>query len=253
MEWNTRSDGLAPPPLLDRARDALFLDFDGTLVPIAERPDAIAPDRLLPPLIARLRAALQGRVVIVSGRRISDLDHYLQSTGLLAAGLHGAEMRGTEPHEMHPDIHRALARARTDVSRNGGGLHIEDKGLAIALHFRARPELQVLAEKLAARAARESEGLLEVQPGNMVVELRPCGADKGSALQAFLKEPLFAGARPIFAGDDLTDEAGFDVARQAGGHGIIVGARQPTGAHYALPDPAAVHRWLIASLEDMTA
>lgn len=249
MEWHTRPDGLAPPPLLDCARDALFLDFDGTLVPIAERPDAIAPDPSLPHLIARLRVALQGRVVIVSGRRISDLDLHLKSSSLLAAGLHGAELRGTEAHEAHPDVHRALARARSDVSRNGGGLFVEDKGLAIALHYRARPELQVLAEKLAARAARESEGLLEVQPGNMVVELRPAGTDKGHAVLTFLQEPLFAGARPIFAGDDLTDEAGFAAANGAGGHGVIVGERQPTAARFALFDAQAVHRWLVASLE----
>lgn len=240
---------LAPPPPLDPDRDALFLDLDGTLVAIAEHPDLIQPDAALGPLLKRASARLAGRLAIVSGRSLADLDRHLGDAAPLAGGVHGAEMRGARNADADPVAARALAQARLVLATEAGALLVEDKGSAIALHFRQRPDLGALAGRLAARLADQSGGSLAVQPGRMVFELKPTRADKGGVVRAFLAEPHFAGSRPLFVGDDLTDEAGFRAAETAGGFGILVGDRAPTAARYALADVAAVHAWLAALAE----
>lgn len=240
---------LPPPPPLDPERDALFLDLDGTLVAIAEHPDCIRPDAMLAPLLRQARARLGGRLAIVSGRSLADLDRHLGDAAPLAGGIHGAEMRGARTADLDPDAARALAQARLVLAAEAGALLVEDKGSAIALHFRQRPDLGVLAGRLAARLADASGGSLAVQPGRMVFELKPARADKGAVVRAFLEEPLFAGSRPLFVGDDLTDEAGFRAAQAAGGWGVLVGDRAPTAARFALADVAAVHAWLAALVE----
>lgn len=245
-QWNAALIHGAKPPLIDPARDALFLDFDGTLVPIADRPDAIAPDVGLVALLARVRIGLRGRMVIVSGRTLVDLDRHLGEAAPLAAGVHGVEIRGAGALDTDYEAQRALARARLLLAQEAGELLVEDKGYAIALHFRQQPDLGALAGQLAARIAEQSSGTLGVQPGRMVFEIKPATANKGRVVRAFLQEPLFAGSRPVFVGDDLTDEAGFDAAVAAGGYGVLVGERLSSAAAFALPDVAAVHAWLAA-------
>ena len=243
------ASGLAPAPPLDPARDALFLDLDGTLVDIAERPELIRADEALRTLLRGVGNRLAGRLVVVTGRPLVDIDRHLRDAVPLAAGIHGAELRGVPARAVDPLLERALARARQTLREEEGGpllqgILVEDKGAAIALHFRQHPARGAAAGWLAAQIAAGSEGLLAVQPGRMVVELKPQGADKGRALASFLAAPGFAGARPVFVGDDLTDEAGFIAAAAAGGHGVLVGDRLPTAARYALADVAAVRAWL---------
>jgi trehalose 6-phosphate phosphatase len=231
----------------------VFVVVVGWVVGFAERPDAIGLDPGLASLLQRLRRRLSGRLVIVSGRALADLDRYLGDAAALAAGAHGAEIRGAAPLEVDPAPKRALARARLGLARDADGLLLEDKGAAIALHYRERPELGALARQLAARLADESSGALIAQPGHMVVELVPAGVDKGGVVRAFLNEPAFAGRRPVFAGDDVTDEAGFRAAAAAGGYGVLVGESRPSAATYALPDVAAVHRWLASLVGGLAA
>lgn len=241
--------GLAPAPPLDPARDALFLDLDGTLVDIAERPELIVADDRLREMLRAAGNRLHGRLVVVTGRPLVDVDRHLRDAVPLAAGIHGAELRGVAAPAVDPLLERALARARRTLREEEGGpllqgILIEDKGGGIALHFRQQPSQGAAAGRLAAQLADDSAGLLVVQPGRMVVEVKPRGADKGRAVMAFLAAPLFAGSRPVFVGDDLTDEAGFAAAVAAGGHGVLVGDRQPSAARYALANVAAVHAWL---------
>lgn len=235
---------LGPPPALDPARDALFLDFDGTLVAIAARPDGIRPAPHLAALLRRTGNLLAGRLVIVTGRALADLDHHLGESMPLAAGIHGADVRGLEPLDGRgARVRQAVEAALARLAPDAGGLLVEDKGLALALHYRERPALGALAGRLAAELADASGGLLAVQPGRMVFELKPAACDKGRVVTAFLRDARFAGSRPVFVGDDLTDEAGFRAATAAGGYGILVGQR-PSAAAHALADVAAVHRWL---------
>jgi trehalose 6-phosphate phosphatase len=237
----------APPPdLLDGA--ALFLDFDGTLVELAESPDSIHVPPRLGSLLDRLRAKLGGKLAIVSGRSLADLERHVPLPGLAFSGSHGVELRLSDGTALPVSVPLGLAEVRERVqsfARTGSGFLVEEKPAGIALHFRKSP-------KDAGRAAEfmralASERGWSVQEGKMVVELRPHGANKGDALRAFMSEPEFGGARPVFVGDDLTDEDGFEAASRLGGAGVLVGAARDTAALYRLDSVAAVADWLEAA------
>jgi trehalose 6-phosphate phosphatase len=98
-----------------------------------------------------------------------------------------------------------------------------------------------LAERLATVTG------LTLQPGDMVVELRTPGASKGDSIRAFMSEEPFRGAKPIFLGDDLTDEHGFFAVRQLGGYGVLVGPQRKTTAIYRMEDVEAALTWLEAA------
>lgn len=236
-----------PPSLCDLAADgplALFLDFDGTLVEIAATPDGIAvPDRLGDRLFA-LAGRLEGRLALVSGRAIPDLERHLGPLRVARAGSHGAA-RERADGSLLGALAEALPQAAIDGLRNFAAAHgfaLEEKQHGAALHYRARPELEPHGVRFAEDLARSHA--LEVKRGKSVIELVRPGASKAGAVRAFLQEPPFAGARPVFIGDDITDEDGFAAAAEAGGFGILVGDRRPTAARYQLADPAAVHDWL---------
>ncbi len=235
-----------PPPPRDLLADAaLFLDFDGTLVELAEAPDAIRLPDGLPDLLARLSAALGGRLAIVTGRASADLRRHLDCAGLCVAGSHGAELRradgtGLDVAGTGPS---AAVRAEADAfASTHTGTIVEHKPAGLALHFRQAPDAEPAILALAGRLALASG--LAVQHGKCVVELRPAGIDKGVALRRLMTEPPFAGARPVFVGDDLTDEHGFEAAAALGGGGVLVGAPRTTAAHWRLADVSAVADWL---------
>ena len=238
-------DRLKPPPadLLDGA--ALFLDFDGTLVELAETPDSIRVSPQLAPLLNRLHRGLDGRLAIVSGRSIADLERHLPLSGVAFSGSHGIELRlpdGTRlplsvPIGLEDVQARVLSFAECDSA-----LLVEEKPVGIALHYRQAPDRAEAAERFMEALAAERGWT--VQRGNMVVELRPTGATKGDAIRAFMTEPDFEGARPVFVGDDLTDEHGFEAAADLGGAGILVGPERPTAARFRLDSVAAVGAWL---------
>jgi trehalose 6-phosphate phosphatase len=123
-------------------------------------------------------------------------------------------------------------------------VRVEDKGISIALHFRDAPLLGAACASIVDKCAAASRGLLERLDGNMVAELKPAAFRKATAMSAFLGEPPFAGRRPVFAGDDLTDESAFAAVAQTHGYGVIVGTRTPTAATRRLPGVAALHAWL---------
>ena len=242
------SDAIPAPPLslLDGA--ALVLDFDGTLVELADAPDAIEVPGELPRLLRRLSGRLSGRLAIVSGRSIDDLDRHVRCPGVVFSGSHGLELRladGTAVPAARPE---GLDAARSELMRFAEahkGLLVEEKPASLALHFRQAPGLQDEAAALVERLAAAS-GLV-VQHGKMVAELRPAGADKGDALKALMREPPFAGARPLFMGDDLTDEHAFGAAAELGGAGVLVGPPRPTAARYRLDGVKEVAAWLRAA------
>ncbi|TFI57764.1 trehalose-phosphatase [Sphingomonas parva] len=239
------ADILRPPPsdLLDGA--ALFLDFDGTLVELAEAPDAIRVPGHLRPLLTRLSDRLGGCVAIVSGRAIADLDRHLGPVTLAMSGSHGLELRFADGRLAPLAASGALNAARGEIRRfaeETPGLLVEEKPASIALHFRGAPDRAPQARALFEALARRTG--LSVQPGKMVLELRPAGANKGDALATLMGEPAFAGKRPVFVGDDLTDEHAFAAAAELGGAGILVGPARATAARWRLDDVAAVAAWL---------
>ncbi len=229
-------------------RWALFLDVDGTLVDIAPTPDAVEVGHRLVELLAALDTALGGAVALVSGRPIATLDELFQPLRLPAAGNHGVERRTITGDFLTPDIEPGtLDPVRAAFERfadERAGVVVEDKGLSVAAHFRLAPEARDAAECLAESLLQSLGPRFCMQPGKMMVELRPAGADKGSAIQAFMAEPPFAGRVPVFIGDDVTDEDGFEAVNRLGGHSIRVGEAESTVAQWRVAGIDAVLDWL---------
>lgn len=227
---------------------ALFLDFDGTLAPITDRPDAVSVDSELLDLLHRLAQALDERLAIVSGRSVATLID-LGLGDFILAGTHGLEIAMPGQPVETPAPLAAISRARELFAAFAGerpGLLVEDKRLSVGLHFRQAPQWAEDCERLATALAVEL-GLF-LQRGKMLFELRPGGADKGSAIAALMRRAPMAGGIPLFFGDDVTDEEGFIVTARLGGHGVLVGEARPTAARYRLEQVDAVRRYLAASI-----
>ena len=244
------SRSLAAPPVDLLRGSSLFLDFDGTLVEIVERPDAVTVDAALTILMEKLAVGLQGRLAIVSGRPRAEIDALFRARGLAVSGSHGLELRWPDGRVAAPAAPTGLgdvvAEMRALAAAHPGTL-VEEKPFGAALHYRGAPEAaadcRLLAERLAASSG------FALQAGKMVFELRVPGADKGVALERFMREPPMRGTRPIFIGDDLTDEHAFAAAAAFGGNGILVGPARDTAAHYRLNDVKEARAWLAAAAE----
>jgi len=241
---------LPAPPVPRLAEIALFADLDGTLAPIEATPDAVKPDVSRRRLLDALARALGGRLAVVSGRALADLDRVLEGRVAAIAAVHGLVRRTADGRIVTAGdggrIGEALGAFRA-LAGADRGLLVEDKGLAAALHYRRAPDAAEACRDLAGRLAVNLG--LTVQEGDMVIEVKAPGPDKGAAVAAFMAEAPFAGATPVFLGDDLTDERGFKAARALGGYGVIVGRRRPTAALYALADVVAAQAWLRRALE----
>ncbi len=238
---------LSPPPPI-APRDALFLDIDGTLLDLAPTPAEVRVDAEVSGLLPELHAALEGACALVSGRALSDVDALFPGLALPAAGQHGCERRdalGTL--HLHAPDRGTLLRLRallSDFATRHEGLMLEDKGATLALHYRLAPQLAAQVRQTMKRALADEPGAaLCLQPGKMLVEIRPAQRDKGTAIRDFMREIPFAGRRPVFVGDDHGDEHGFAVVQRARGYGVKVGIG-PTCARHRLPDVAAVRQWL---------
>jgi len=240
-----------PPSLRDQDRPALFLDFDGTMVEIADRPDAVEVSKALPGLIAGVSRRLDGRLAIVSGRTLAVLDELLGPLDVAMAGSHGGEFRVSAESAVVPLADPLPAEVATTLLGWSGerpGLIVEPKPYSIAVHYRHNqavlPDLLELSTVLAA------EHGLALKHGKLVIELTMPGSDKGTAVARFMDQPAFTGATPLFVGDDVTDEDAFVVVERFGGAGILVGPQRETAAHWRLPGVAEVHAWLGALLEE---
>lgn len=238
---------LPSPPLLDDAC-ALFLDVDGTLIDFADSPEAV---RLLPEVraaIERLSERLGGAVALVSGRPLSQLDTLFAPLLLPAAGLHGHELRSDAaaraamPQDTSEWLHGLHQRAAALTQRHPGVL-VEDKGVSVALHWRAQPQAGADVLAFAQQEIAALSGY-RLQPGDHVVEFVPEGSNKGLAVEQLMQQPAFAGRTPVFVGDDLTDEFGFQAANRLGGWSVLVGDRAQTDARFRVSGTAAVHAWL---------
>ena len=245
------SEGLPRPPaeLLEGA--SLFLDIDGTLLDIVDRPEDVVADAALQQLLGRLLSALDGRLAVVSGRSLAQVDAILgEIAGEIAvSGSHGCEHRW-RGISAHPDRPPALDRAAErfgDFIGGRDGVLLEEKSFGVALHYRMNPAVENEAQAIAVQLAGELG--LDVQHGKMMVELRVPGGGKGKALQRLMRRAPMAGTRPVFIGDDVTDEDGFAAARALGGHGILIGDPRGTAADYRLDGPAQLRGWLAGALQ----
>lgn len=245
-EQAAASAGPAVPPA-PRADWAYFVDLDGTLLDIAPSPNEVRLDAEVQTLLAELSEFAGGAVALISGRSISDITGLISEPCLPVAGQHGLERRDASGRiTTHQAESNGLAAATGALEREVkkySGLLLEQKGLSLALHYRAAPELGGHVHTVMRRLCSELGPEYVLQEGKRVVELKPAGKDKGVAVREFLREPPFLGRRPVFLGDDATDEYAFAVVNEADGISVKVGPGK-TGARFRLKDVRAVRRWL---------
>lgn len=212
---------MAAPPIAPETA-ALFLDFDGTLVEIAPRPDAVVVPPGLPGLLTRLATRFGGALAIVSGRPLAALERLLPIP-LPMAGDHGATLRrapGAAPEQVllpHPPP--AWRRAAASFAAAHPGALVEPKAHGFVLHYRQAPAAEASARALL-QVLLAPDGAFELLPARMAFEVKPRAVSKAGAVTALMAQPPFAGRRPIYVGDDVTDEAGMAAARAAGGLGL---------------------------------
>ncbi|WP_245414946.1 trehalose-phosphatase [Aureimonas flava] len=234
------------PPPLDPARHALFIDFDGTLVELVDRPEDV---RISPEAVQRLgvlQRQCAGAFALLSGRRIADLDRFLSPLAFAAGGIHGLERREEPGGPIVPlagpagldPIRLVLSVGVTEEPR----LRLEDKGTSLVVHYRGHPELEGAAVELVQRSVADEPGFA-VMKGDNIVEVHLGGMDKGKALSAFMTREPFVGRVPVYLGDDTTDEFGFAAVKALNGVSIKVG-NGPSEADYRLSCVDSVHRWL---------
>jgi trehalose 6-phosphate phosphatase len=219
---------------LHPASTCLFLDVDGTLIDFGSTPDSVVIDQPLLQLLQTANESCGGAVALISGRSLTQLDALFAPQRWPAAGLHGLERRDAvgRLHVHGPErLPEPIVEELRAIARQHPGLLLEDKGRALALHYRNATELGAgLAASVDALTARHGDHDLHVQPGDYVLELKPSGITKAHAIAAFMDETPFRGRTPVFAGDDLTDLHGFEAVEAHGGVSIAVGPRV-TAAH----------------------
>jgi trehalose 6-phosphate phosphatase len=237
-----------PTPELDRT--ALFLDIDGTLLDIALTPDSVDVPQALVDDLGRLYTRCAGALALVSGRTLADIDKLFAPLKLPAAGAHGTQVR-PDPSAQMGHLTRPIPaglRAKFTALADRPGMFIEDKEVTLALHYRLLEGPTLPAARVAEVEAAAAEAGFSLLHGKKVLELKPAGTDKGSALRAFMSKPPFLGRVPLFAGDDVTDGYAFAVLESLGGIGISVGRTFP-GAAYQVTAPADLRQWLHGLLE----
>jgi trehalose 6-phosphate phosphatase len=232
---------------LDHKTTAILLDVDGTLLNIAPTPEAVTVEPPLKRALARLLIEHEGAVALVSGRRIDDLDRLFSPLVLPAIGGHGAELRLTTGGDVQRagDPIDAKLRARlAKIVELDPGLIGEDKGYSYAIHFRLAPQRGKMVQELVAAVCTDfALSSIEILPGKSVIEVKRPAFDKGTAVRDLMQHMPFRGRRPIFVGDDVTDEFVFAVMPEFNGLGFSVDRELP-GVAGSFATPADVRRWL---------
>lgn len=237
------------PTLPDRLDGhCLFLDLDGTLLDLAEAPDAVVVPPGLQTHLSKLSTLLGGALALVTGRPLSFVDRLFPGNAFFLAGLHGAEMRsptGGAALAVAEDRRlEAVKKWLRHAASQWPGVLVEDKGLAVAMHYRQAPDMERRVGDLMKGTASSVPGWT-LQTGKFVVELRPAGRDKGDAVRTFMERSPFSGRSPLAIGDDVTDERMFAAVNAMGGASFRVGPRSArTIARGCIETPGELRRWI---------
>ncbi len=234
------------PSIVDLGQYCIFLDFDGTLVEIEDRPDDVRIDAATLQFIEKLRDKVGKALALVSGRDIRVIDRLLYPLVLPVAGVHGLQRRDAAGRLHSPVIDQGVVEsiaARVESAfLSEPGVVIERKTGAVAIHFRLRPDFEKKCHALARKIVHDRPDLHMIK-GKMVCEIRLQGHDKGGVIATFLEERPFKGRKPIFAGDDVTDEPGFVAVNARGGVSIKIGEDR-TAAIYRAANILELRNWL---------
>ena len=235
------------PPHIDVRESALFLDLDGTVLDIAARPELVVMSNAVRHALEVIETVGGFALALVSGRSLADLDHIVSPLRLPAAASHGAELRPDPDGPVlrtswKPDP--AVVADIEALTQAHQELIVESKTASIAIHFRAKPDLEPIVRRHLEAARDSADQNLELMTGKMVLELRRADCHKGAAIRHLMTAPRFEGRRPVFVGDDVTDEDGFAAVNALGGISIKVGDMASTTASYQLEHVSAVHDWL---------
>lgn len=223
---------------IDPALDALFLDVDGTLIDIAQKPTEVVVPPSLIVLLKHLQTRFGGALAIITGRQINEVDRLFNPLRLTAAGVHGCEIR-TRPDQTIEQqaltVSPANVAAISVIASRYPGVMIEPKSTGVAVHYRNVPHsaAELLGDLQSYFAGQNAQ--LVVAHGRMVFEILPTGFSKATAIEALSRRAPFAGRRPIMIGDDVGDLPAFDYARRAGGLALRV-----AGEHFPLEDSELV-------------
>jgi trehalose 6-phosphate phosphatase len=236
------------PPVSENT--ALLLDIDGTLLDLARTPDSVKVPEGLVRALESLSHQLSGALAFVSGRSLESIDRLFAPFRPAAIGAHGGEMRSLDGSvRREPPLSDGVRQIFRGLAENIPGLLLEDKGSALALHYRLAPEaLPVLTSAMEKQVRLFEAENIQLLHGKAVIEARRRGIDKGAAVAALVRQKPFAGRKVLFGGDDATDEDVFRILPRLGGRGFSVG-RTFAGAEHHFESPHAVREWLARTAE----
>lgn len=224
---------------------AIILDFDGTLVDLAETPSSVEVPVQLSPLLGQIYELLDGALAIVSGRPVAEIEGFLHlPKDMQVAGVHGAEWRG-QPARSDDSLQSMLRRLEADAIRKFGAGAVERKSFAIAVHYRAQPQIRD-AILVFLQDWLEGQSELRLIAGKAVFEVKPSWANKGAAVEALLARPPFHHRKAIMFGDDVTDEDAFAAVSGLGGIAVKIG-QGPSIAPQRMASPGELRDWLNAA------
>jgi trehalose 6-phosphate phosphatase len=217
------------------------------LLDVAPVPNHVVVQKALIATLSTLRASAGGALAVLSGRPVQQVRELLEPLRPAAAGLNGIELVTPDglrhsPKKPLPPI-AGLRRMIQEGVAPLRGVEFENKGSTLAIHYRQAPQSEPQLRRIIHAAMSRNLGFRLLE-GKMAFELQPEGIDKGLAIREFMTIPPFAGRRPVFAGDDKTDEAAFEEVAERGGLTLYVGDDAPVSAQWRLDSPAAMRQWL---------
>ena len=236
------------------SESAILLDIDGTLLDLAPTPREVWVPPGLAKTLTRLLARTNGALALVSGRSLNDIDLIFAPEQFPAVGGHGAEMRVTGDSEAvathAPPMDKELKRRLAAIARLSPGILLEDKGYSLALHYRLAPHAEkAIYAAVSLIRADLPNAPIEVLPGKCVCEIKHSGFTKATGVRELMTHEPFRGRRPLFIGDDVTDESVFAIMPDFDGLAFSVGRRaRGVAGHFDAPDD--VRQFLAHLLDD---
>jgi trehalose 6-phosphate phosphatase len=236
---------------------AILLDIDGTLLDLAPTPREVWVPPGLSKTLNRLLEKSSGALALVSGRSLNDIDLIFAPDQFPAVAGHGAEMRISADGEAvathAPPMDKELKRRLAAIAKLSPGILLEDKGYSLALHYRLAPHAEkAIYEAVSLIRADLPNAPIEVLPGKCVCEIKQAGFTKATGVTELMTLEPFKGRRPIFIGDDVTDESVFAIIPDFGGLAFSVGRRAIGVADY-FDEPREVREWLARLVDDEAA